>query len=289
MLTDKPEQTGLDSKRRTERDRIDLNDEIAGRDTGRIKRFLSQTFSLYGETKEQQAERQFRTLLDLLLSQDPHYAALYEKVSKKLEKAKQAVDRALLEVNQRLEDSLRTLQMLSASAASLDDGTKVFKSERDGQVYTEDGQRLSDAEADGIVFSDNAPSWEDYQTAQDAYATAQQQKADLEAYQREVLAPITERMQDEENPPSMEELEEFEERLESERPAILNIKLANSDVAVGNGASVSAAHDMGEDSSLEVPDLAGAFDQASTDSPELDAPLTEQALPPPASQPKTPG
>ena len=272
MLTDKPEQTGLDSQSRAERDRIDLNDEIAGRDTGRIKRFLSQAFSLYGESKEHKEARKFQSMLELLLTQDPHYAALYEKVTKKLEKAKQAIDRALIEVNQRLDESVRMLQMLRASAATLDDGTRVFKSERDGQVYTEDGQRLSDAETDEIVFPDNAPSWEDYQAAQEAYETAQQQKADIEAYQRDVLDPITERLQDEDNPPSMEELEGFEERLDHEMPDIVTAQIVEMDTSVNTSSKTSAsvAQEQIGDIQLDVPDLTVTFNQAHIDIPELD-------------------
>ena len=281
MLTDKPEESGLDAKNRAERDRVDLHDEIAGRGTSRIKRFLPHAFDgLPGETEEQKAEREFQSLLDLLLSQDPHYAALYTKVSDKLEKAKQAVDQALIYVNQRLEESVRALQNLRHSAAELEDGTKIFQSERDSGVYTEHGERLTDEETQEVVIPDHAPSWEDYQAAQAAHETALRQKQEIETYQHDVLEPITEQMQDEDNPPTMEELEEFEERLESAMPDAVKARFLVNGARVNTSPAVSAAHDMGEDIDLNVPDMADAFKHASVEieMPNLDLPASENVL-----------
>jgi len=216
-MTDKPEDIGLDSKSQTERDRIDLNHEMAGDETGRIKRFLSDsTIGLYGETEKQKSERRYRNLLDMLLAEDSHYAALYKRVADKLEKAQQAVDQTLIDINQRLEDSDRTLQIMRENAAELEDGTKVYKSTSDSRIYTDDGKRLGDDEAQDIVFSADAPSWEDYRAEKEKHELAARQKEEVETYQQDVLNPATERMKNEDNPPSMDELKEIDERLESE-------------------------------------------------------------------------
>ena len=254
MLTDKPVDIGLDSKSPAERDRIDLNHEISGEPTGRIQRFLSGGSTAYtGETKKKKAEREYRTLLEMLLAEDPQYAALYRKVTKKLEKAQQAVGQVLIDTNQRLEASDRKLQILRGNAAELQDGTKVFQSTDNNSIYTEQGKRLNNEEAQDIEFSDNAPSWEAYRAEKESYDTAMRQKAEVETYQQDVLEVAKERINDKENPLSLDELEELETRIEDEMPDIMRSNY-NNDVLTSNtikgSSSISAAHDLTDKKNL---------------------------------------
>lgn len=272
MLTEKPQDIGMDSKSPAERDRIDLNHEVAGVETGRLKRFLPEGSAGYsGETKKKKSEREFRTLLEILLAEDPHYAALYTRVAEKLEKAGQAVDQALLGINQRLEASDRKLHYLRRQAAELEDGTKVFQSTEDGSVYTEGGESLSDENAQDIAFSDNAPSWEEYSAEKEAYDTAARQKQEVEDYQRNVLNPATERMENADDPPSMEELEELERRLETEMPDVVRTELHDKELStqIAERSSTSAAHDIVNKTKLDVPEMGEAFDLARVDVPDL--------------------
>ncbi len=125
VLSDKLQDEGIESKKAAERDMIELNHEIAGVETGRIKRFLNEgSLSFSGETKKEKAEREFRTMLDMLLAEDPIYAALYKQVTEKIEKAQQAVNLALVDINQRLEAFDRKLQLLYDNAAELPDGNQ---------------------------------------------------------------------------------------------------------------------------------------------------------------------
>jgi Asp-tRNA(Asn)/Glu-tRNA(Gln) amidotransferase B subunit len=129
ILTDKPQDTEIDSKITAKLDRIDLNNEMAGIDTGKSWRFLSSNSPSHPQVRKKlETEREFRSMLDMLLTQDPHYAALYKKVTEKVEKAQQAVDLALVDINKRLEASDRKFQVLRENAVQLQDGTKVFQS-----------------------------------------------------------------------------------------------------------------------------------------------------------------
>ncbi len=59
-LADKPEDIGIESKTPAERDRIDLNHEMAGLNTGRQIRFLSgDSHAFSSESKKKKAEREF--------------------------------------------------------------------------------------------------------------------------------------------------------------------------------------------------------------------------------------
>ncbi|MES9861445.1 MAG: hypothetical protein ABW157_18050 [Candidatus Thiodiazotropha sp. LLP2] len=272
-MADKPEDVGLDSKAQTERDRIDLNHEQAADDTGRIKRFLVEGASGYSaQSEEKKSERRLQTLLEILLAEDPQYAALYKRVAEKLNDAQQAVDSALVDINQRLEASDRKLQHMRDNAGELEDGTKVFRSSVDGSIYTEDGQRLSDEDAQNIHIPEGAASWEDYHRQKEERDLALRQREEVERYKREVLDPSKDRMNDPNNPPSKDELKDIERRLEDEMPDIVrsshDARLPH-DHTVEHTTVNSFAHDEIEETNLAVPEMSKAFDLASVNVPDL--------------------
>ena len=193
-MSDKPEHIGLDNKPAAERDRIDLNHEIAGVSTGRIKRFLSENhLGINNESDKKKSERRFRTMLAILLAEDAQYAKLYFEAKETLDKARRAANQALINIHRRLENSERKLHILRDNATRLDDGTMVFLSTADGHVYTEDGRKLSDEDAQKIEFSEDSPSWEDYKSTKDSHNSAIKQKSEIETYQRNVLDRTQER------------------------------------------------------------------------------------------------
>ena len=219
VLTDKPQHIGIDNKPAAERDRIDANMEMAGVQNSRIKRFLSNEFTgANGESKEKKAERQFQTMLDILLAQDAQYAAFHHQFSQKLDKAYQAVDIALVEINQNIELSANQLEILRDNAHQLEDGTIVFKSSNNGNIYLENGNRLNTDINGAIKIPDNAPSWEVYQFEKDAFSTAKQQKLEVETYRQDVLDHAQERLNDANNPALMDELIELDEQFLSDMP-----------------------------------------------------------------------
>ncbi len=230
-LTEKPEDNGMDSKSSVERDRIDLNREIAGVSTSRIQRFLSDdSFNMYGDSEKKKSERQYRSMLEILLTEDAQYKALYTKVTKNLENAYQAVDSALININQRIEDSDRKLQFMRDNAPELADGTKVFKSAHDNGVYTEDGKCLNDANTQNITFSNNSPNWEEFKSEKETFDTATHQKTEVETYKHDVLDHAKERLNDEDNPALMDELEDIQGDIESKMPDLVKETHASSDM-----------------------------------------------------------
>lgn len=126
ILTDKPQDTEIDSKITAKLDRVDLNNEMAGIDTGKSWRFLSNNSPSNPHIRKKlETEREFRSMLDMLLAQDPYYAALYKKVTEKIDKAQQAVNYcAITRRNYRMElkyFSLITVALLSNTVNALSD------------------------------------------------------------------------------------------------------------------------------------------------------------------------
>jgi len=278
-VSEKPQDIGLDSKSPLERNRIDLNHEISGEPTGRIQRFLSEnSHDIYGESEKKKAERRYRSMLQMLLAEDAQYAALYSQVTKNLDQAYQAVGQALIDINQRLEDSGRKLQILRENAAEMEDGTKIFLS-NEGSIFTEDGKLLNDEEAQKIEFTDSAPSWEEYKAEKEVYDTASRQQVEVGIYQRDVLDHARERLNDEDAPPSMDELEELNDQIKTRMPDIVSTSFNHNEVAANGSKTVitSAAHDMIDKTELNVPDLTAEFDLARVET--LDIPLIPDITP----------
>jgi hypothetical protein len=273
-VTDRPEDAGLDINTPTKRDQDDLNRELLGANASRQSRFFpGDAADLYGDSEKAKSERAYRSLLDMLLAEDPQYAALYNRVSEKIIHASRATDQALIEANHRLEESVEMLQKYRESAAELPDGTKVFRSSEDGHIYTEDGRRLTDDEAQGVSVPDDASSWEDYKALREAIDRAERDIQEIERYKREVLQPAQEQMSNPNHPPSKEELETLNEELDAQMPDTVRTQY-EAEIAANFAVSetgMSVAHQSIEPTRLDVPDLSKSFDLASGDSsmPEL--------------------
>ena len=157
--------------------------------------------------KDADAKRQLSALQSLLAS-DPAYAALYNETFNKLRDAEAATEAALISAQAALgmakEDVADTLD----AASTLPDGTKVFR-DANGDVFTEDGERVAGDDLETIVWREDSPSHEDYLGKRDAMSDAQTRIDALRDYQTNVLGDARNRLEDEDNPPSKDELEEI--------------------------------------------------------------------------------
>ncbi|GJL94270.1 MAG: hypothetical protein DHS20C05_06750 [Hyphococcus sp.] len=183
----------------------DLQNELAGAETGRISRFFNES------RRDMEAERQrkknntieFLSNLQAML-QDPEYAARYKGTDDLLKRVEAATQRALSKTERELEEILER-------AARLPDGTIVFK-DQDGNARTEEGAIVDVVIADGILWPDDSPSYDDY-------TGAKQRVDELREYQVDVLGAAQNELEDEDNPPSLERLEEIQQAVEDRAPS----------------------------------------------------------------------
>jgi len=217
-----------------ERRRIDFDDhqnELAGRESGRITRFLTaETHEARdGRSKrsEQSGERLSR--LQQLLATNPAYAALYDDTFDKLRAAEAATEVALDKALD-LHDRLQTARDdMLARAARLPDGIAVFRDENGG-VWSEHGDKVMGSHFDAIIWPENPPSYEAFRETTHALASADQKIDALRGYHVEVLGHVRERMTDEHNPPSTEEIEKLQGQITSHAPEAIQAELG--DIAV---------------------------------------------------------
>ena len=227
----------LDRKRE---DFADLQNELAGRDNGRMSRFLSAEERDRRNGQSNDRTRHRTTMLDLLL-QDAAYRELYNNTMADLADAENAVYEALVEAARHVKETAQALEDTLDRAAKLPDGTKVFRG-RDGKVYTEDGEEVDAASVALISWPDDAPSWEDYQKLREAHDDARADHSKLVGYQSE-LDDIRAHMEDPENPPTKDDMNGYRQR----------IKDIGRDAVKANNVENEMAVERPENT--EVPDL----------------------------------
>jgi len=272
-VSDTPENIGLDNKSQAERDQIDLNHEISGADTGRNSRFISAgSNSVHAQNqKKKKEERRYLTMLDMLLAEDARYAALYHRVNDFLNRVEDAAEKALKETNALLAQAELDHKKLLDNAAESPDGKKVFRSSKDGSIYTQDGRKLSAKEASKIKIPDGAPSREEFKKSKWRIYALRGQKEEIKTYQREFINPAKKRMKSGDNPFSPDDLKDFKERANKKMPDAIGVKLGVPTISadIGSTKSLSVAHSQIDNTKIQTPDMTNSFNLARTDLPNI--------------------
>lgn len=222
-----------ETKKRQDRD--DLDNEMAGREVGRIKRFLPEGHAGPAAQKRRDEEREHLSALMAMLRSNAAYAALYDQTMDALRNAEAATEAALTEARDTLDNANEALADLMDNANTLPDGTKVFRNQN-GNVYTEDGRLIEGEELQGIHWRDNAPNYEDFLARRKAVSDAQATIDAILRYQTDILGHARGRLAAEDSPPTKEELEEIRRDIEARMPeavasqeSIRDPELAQSD------------------------------------------------------------
>lgn len=188
---------------------------IAGRSTGRILPRLGQNGPDSQSNRHKKHGNTAELLSNLqLMMQDREYAALYNDVSDLLDRAETATELALAQSELNLTQSRETLNDTVEGASKLPDGTSVFK-DASGNVWTADGRLVDRAEAESVVWKDGALSYEDYLKQKEGFDVVRLRVEELRHYQIDVLGGARDRLEDEDNPPSKDELEGLKNDIES--------------------------------------------------------------------------
>ncbi len=141
---------------------------------------------------------------------DPVYAALFEDTQNALADAQSRLDTLAQRVAAEIVRSEAALEEKLDRAASLPDGTKVFK-DRNGDVRTQDGTMVSAELAATILWQGDEPSFEDIQAHADRIERLKKIDDDIRSGQAEI-GDMQSAMEDEDNPRSADELEDFGQR-----------------------------------------------------------------------------
>ncbi len=184
---------------RRKRGFADLQNEIAGRETGRQARFLTTDGGGSEVDKKRRAERAFRNALDALLASDPEYRALYEELGEALGAAEANADTVISKLQSDLSALDGEIADMRDRAARLPDGRRVFRF-ADGRVVDENGETLPIELAEGIQWPIGAPSGEAYFGALEQHDDLSALLSEWHAYRNDTLGGIRDRYDDRDDP-----------------------------------------------------------------------------------------
>ena len=225
---------------RRERDLAEIQNEIAGRGHSRIRRFLPEDHESNpdAQEKKKRQERAYRSALRALLKNES-YRALYEETFDKLRTYEVATEHALEQAREDLAEAKGALDEMRENASTLQNGTRVYRSE-DGGVYSEDGTLITGDALESVEWRKGAPSYEDYTAQKKAAAEAESRVNDLLVYQAD-LGVVRERLSDEDHPLSPEDLKDVQEDMDSRMPEAVAEQLPVDKTQLAQTAQHSAS------------------------------------------------
>ncbi|MEL6323312.1 MAG: hypothetical protein AAFQ84_03670 [Pseudomonadota bacterium] len=207
-----------------QRDFDDQQNELAGRDVGRQARFLSGNSDTPTTREKKDREREANlTRLQVLLS-DPAYAEAYARVSNLLDDAEAATIASQIDLENRIAEERRALAEMEAGASELPDGTIVLR-DAQGQAVTVDGRVLAAAEEAQVNWKRDAPSYEAYLALQRRLEASEAERDVYIRYQEDVLDDARARLDDQNAPLTMDELEELERNIQAQAPPCIQAAL----------------------------------------------------------------
>ncbi len=206
-----------------QRDFDDLQNEIAGRDAGRDIRFRNKEDAngLAAQRRRVQTQAQM-TALDMILQSNPEYARMYNDTSDLLDRAETATSNVLDQVMQDLAGHEDDLNDILDQASQLPDGTRVFKDQY-GYVWSENDELVAPKDAESVVWKDDAPSREGFMQQKQKVEDTRKRIEDIQHYQIEVLGNARDRMNDQHNLITQDEMKQIQDDIfEQAGPIIQN-------------------------------------------------------------------
>lgn len=233
---------------RQRRDSEDLQAELAGANTGR-PRFLTQEQIDDNRDPSRSSAAKDAAFWEWVRSAE--YAARTQALSKNLNDALIATDKALIENAKKIREAEERLEDVRRRAQRLDDGRLVYRA-RDGRVFTDDDRQLPSHEAARVPRVPGTSTWEKRKAAKDEYQDSLKERKVLTRY-REKIVKYRDRLKSDE-PLSPQELESMENDVK-DAPATARSYLQQD----SRTASASRAY---TDGAIEGPSVSNAFQRA---------------------------
>ena len=255
-------------------DHDDLQREFSGVGGARMRRFLPQHMSdQERREKRRKADEAYLTALQILLL-DPAYNATFAQTRNLLAEAQSSVDRVRERLLEGLGEIEGQLAQYRANASRLPDGTLVFRGGND-ELIDENGNKLDEAQRDSLIWSEAMPSWTDYNVVKEQRQALHQELEIVDEYECEIIIPGKARIADEDNPLSLDELDELQREIQSEMPESVRIEFDefqnNENKADISEKENTVAVEYGHvESEFEKREIMSSFEKVRLDIPDVD-------------------
>jgi len=197
---------GDEARARRVRDFNDLQDENAGRDTGKQLRFTPPESSPQGLAARRDKDR-------LFWNAQAELSLRIARLRERLDELDRAAERALRRADERLRETQEQLDRARANAATDEHGNRVYFTRDGKRAFYEDGSELTAQQRAAIHAHEGATTWEE-QTAADAARLAARDKRDAVQDYRDRLSDARQRIDDGE-PLDEQALDDLEARLDA--------------------------------------------------------------------------
>lgn len=205
------------AEKRRAQDFDDLQNEASGNEVGRIPRFLSPEARAILIEKRNGKQSAAMSALDIMLLENPEYAEFYGNAMDKLADYEQAAETALTNALDDAERGNVALKDIVERAATLPDGTRVFR-DANGEVWSESGEKIARDVAEKIEWQGSEPSREVFLQQLKSNQAHEKAIIDIRLYQSDVLGTTREWMANPDKPPSMEDIQEKFDEIELRMP-----------------------------------------------------------------------
>ncbi|MBO9462468.1 hypothetical protein [Labrenzia sp. R5_0] len=175
--------SGSEAQKRAQLDFDDHQNEAAGRDVGRIRRFLTGAQHDPETIKKRREEQE--TAFYLAIKHNAELARLYEEAAERLRETRQFLDdtrEKLVAIRAGIEAQE---QDILSRAARLPDGTLVFLGE-DGRAYTRDGKLSDDPAAQNIIWQNHHATLSEIQLSDQRRELLEQAEVKVNAHDAEL-------------------------------------------------------------------------------------------------------
>ena len=191
----------------------DFNNEMAGRDVGRISRFVGASSSGSVEGRHRREGQKDQDTRFQMMAATMAYQALLEDAIEVLQKVQARISTVLDTVkNMRAADEVAQDQR-AARAARLPDGSSVFRDDN-GKVRRDNGEIVAAELAATIIWRGDEPGYEEWQFHRERLQQLKALEIDAMATQQSV-GDMQARVEDGDIQPSADELEEIGAEAES--------------------------------------------------------------------------
>ena len=171
--------------------------------------FVKDSPTIQREEKDRATQHAVATL-EFLLQNDPAYTALHQETGQALLRAQNRLDQLAQVAQQELEAAQSDLNAALAGAAQLPGGRHVFRNQN-GDVLFLDGAPVADEDAAGVLWRGDEPTFEDITALNERVVRLGEILTDIHIGQVDI-GDMQERLEDEGNPPSADELHGMQER-----------------------------------------------------------------------------
>ena len=213
--------------RRRQRDFDDLQNELAGRETGRIARFGVGSERARQIEEKKRRERAFRDELERLLASDPEYRALYNDLGNKLRDAETEADETISALLKRIADLEDEISRMQDNAVAVPGIGRVYRF-ADGRVVDENRAEVDPAIVADILWPPAATTGEAFFAAQDELEALRSHLADWESYRVETLGDIRDRYDNRKEPMSKDDMRDALEQIDQSRPDAMSFEASKA-------------------------------------------------------------